>query len=71
MCRFGDSRTFFLRRNHPAVITRVPSASIDRCTSEINIVGRSGKMIATLASVAVLACSILAASWVGLALLGY
>jgi hypothetical protein len=32
---------------------------------------RSAKAIATLASVAVLGCSIVAISWVGLALLGY
>jgi len=32
---------------------------------------RPVKTIAALASLAVLACSILAASWVGLALLGY
>jgi hypothetical protein len=32
---------------------------------------RSAKMIATLASVAAIACSILAFTWVGLALLGY
>jgi hypothetical protein len=32
---------------------------------------RSVKAIATLASAAVLACSIFAISWVGLALLGY
>jgi hypothetical protein len=32
---------------------------------------RSVRAIATLTSVALLACSILAASWVGLALLGY
>jgi hypothetical protein len=53
------------------MIRRVTSASIHHCFSEINIMGRSAKTIATLASVAVLACSILAASWVGLALLGY
>jgi hypothetical protein len=33
--------------------------------------GRPVKAIATLASLAVLACSIFAVSWVGLALLGY
>jgi hypothetical protein len=53
------------------MITRVTSASIYQCCSEINVMGRSAKTFATLASVAVLACSILAASWVGLALLGY
>jgi hypothetical protein len=37
----------------------------------MNIMARSMKAIATLTSVAVLACSIFAASWVGLALLGY
>ena len=32
---------------------------------------RSVKAVATLASVALVACSIFAVSWVGLALLGY
>jgi len=32
---------------------------------------RSAKTVATLASLALLACSIFAVSWVGLALLGY
>ena len=52
------------------MIAPVSLASIRRC-SEINVMMHPIKAIATLASVAVLACSILAISWVGLALLGY
>jgi hypothetical protein len=37
----------------------------------MNAMARSVKAISTLASLTFLACSILAASWVGLALLGY
>jgi hypothetical protein len=44
---------------------------VPHCASEINVMARSVKAVATLASLAVLACSILAFSWVGLALLGY
>jgi hypothetical protein len=40
-------------------------------SNEINVMARSAKAIATLASVTALACSIFAVSWVGLALLGY
>jgi len=41
------------------------------CPREIDFVMHPVKTIATLASVAVLASSIFAISWVGLALLGY
>lgn len=45
--------------------------SNDYSSREIRVMARPVKAIATLASLAVLACSILAISWVGLALLGY
>jgi hypothetical protein len=48
-----------------------PNYSIANCRREISVMARPVKAIATLASVAVLACSIFAVSWVGLALLGY
>ena len=38
---------------------------------ELNTMARPVKAIATVASLAVLGCSIFAMSWVGLALLGY
>jgi hypothetical protein len=38
---------------------------------EIKIMARPVKAVATLASLALLACSAFAVSWVGLALLGY
>jgi hypothetical protein len=38
---------------------------------EISVMVRSFRAIATLASIAVLACSIFAVGWVSLALLGY
>jgi hypothetical protein len=42
-----------------------------QCFIRKGSVMRSARTIATLASVAAIACSILAFSWVGLALLGY
>ena len=53
------------------MIADVWSVSIHHCSREINVMARSVKAVATLASVALLACSIVAVSWVGLALLGY
>jgi hypothetical protein len=53
------------------MIADISSVSIQHCSREINVMARSVKAVATLASVALLACSIFAVSWVGLALLGY
>jgi hypothetical protein len=41
------------------------------CSNEINCMPRSAKAVATLASLAALACFMFAIGWVGLALLGY
>jgi hypothetical protein len=38
---------------------------------KVKVMARPVKAVATLASLALLACSIFAVSWVGLALLGY
>jgi hypothetical protein len=53
------------------MIPDISSVSVHHCSREINVMARSVKAIATLASVALLGCSIFAVSWVGLALLGY
>jgi hypothetical protein len=71
VCRFGDSHTIFLRRNPSAIIAHALWVSIHHCSREIKIMARPVKAVATLASLALLACSIFAVSWVGLALLGY
>lgn len=67
------------RHTQPDYQSRRPVAIVEHRVVEQNSVGypkkglvmRSAKMIATLASVAAIACSILAFTWVGLALLGY
>jgi hypothetical protein len=46
-------------------------ANAQSLLKEISFMTRSLRAVATLASVAVLACSIFAVGWVGLALLGY
>jgi hypothetical protein len=71
LCWLGNSYTIFVRQKSSATIARIARATIHHCLREINVMARSVKAIATLASVAVLAGSILAVSWVGLALLGY
>jgi len=53
------------------MIADTSPVSIHHCFCEINVMARSVKAVATLASVALVACSIFAVSWVGLALLGY
>jgi hypothetical protein len=53
------------------MIANILPDSIHHCSREINAMARSIKAFATLASVALLVCSICAVSWVGLALLGY
>jgi hypothetical protein len=53
------------------VIAPIFPVSIHHYSREMNDMARSVKAISTLASLTFLACSILAASWVGLALLGY
>ena len=71
MCRFGDTRTVFPANASSAMIADTSPVSIHHCFCEINVMARSVKAVATLASVALVACSIFAVSWVGLALLGY
>jgi hypothetical protein len=53
------------------LIALISLATLIHCSKEINIMIRSARAVATLTSVAMLACSIVALSWVGLALLGY
>jgi hypothetical protein len=55
----------------PAMIARILAVVLIDRLREINVMKRSAKAIAALASVAVLACSMFAIGWVGLALLGY
>lgn len=57
--------------NFSAMIAHISLASVLHCSREIDVMARSAKTIATLASVALLACSIFVVSWIGLALLGY
>jgi hypothetical protein len=71
VCWFGDSYIIFFRRSPSATIAHISRVSISHCSREIKIMARSAKTVATLASLALLACSIFAVSWVGLALLGY
>jgi hypothetical protein len=61
----------FLAEALSAMIALFNPNSLLYCRREISVMARPVKAIATLASVAVLACSIFAVSWVGLALLGY
>ena len=51
------------------MIADISQVSIHHCSREINVMARSVKAVATLASLALLACSVFAVSWVGLALL--
>ena len=53
------------------MIALILSAKNSLCSKEIRIMLLSIRAVATLASVTVLACSIFAIGWVGLALLGY
>jgi hypothetical protein len=71
VCRFGDRCTIFFRRNPSATIAHILRVSIHHYSREIKIMARPVKALATLASLALLASSIFAVSWVGLALLGY
>lgn len=71
VCRFSNSFRIFVRRGSSAMIAHIMQISNYHCSRETRVMARPVKAIATLASLAVLACSIFAASWVGLALLGY
>jgi hypothetical protein len=68
--QFCDSRAIFLQGSSSALIARISLPTLI-LLKEINVMIRSVRAVATLTSVAMLACSILALSWVGLALLGY
>ena len=68
---FGYSALEFIGRYFSAIITGVFADSFRSIVQRIEVMKRPAKAIAMLASVTVLACSIFAVSWVGLALLGY
>jgi hypothetical protein len=64
--QFSSERTL-----QPPLRTARELASIIGEEQKVKVVARPLRAIATLTSLALLACSIFAVSWVGLALLGY